>query len=90
MTTDKPWGKPTVGLPTVHDGGCAFSPTPEVQACGKRSEWHIVGRSTAWGPVGLEACFRHLPVAMTAVNELYEVHQYGELCMKGECCGQRA
>lgn len=80
-----PWSRPTVGVPTVTDGGCAFSPSPDIQACGQPSEWHILGHSTAWGTVGLDACFRHMGIAMASIETMYEMHQYGEKCRRGEC-----
>jgi hypothetical protein len=75
--------EPFVGAPT--DGqGCAFSAALDAPACGADAVTHILSEAPGWGPVGLETCTRHEPVARAAGAVMGE-HPWGPLCRSGDC-----
>lgn len=75
---------PEVGLPTVLDGGCAYSYSPDQPACGRPGVVHLCVRSAAWGVVALATCAEHEPIARAA-GEVLDGHPHVEQCGMTEC-----
>lgn len=75
---------PTVGLPTITGGGCAYSADLDTLPCGKPSAIHIAVRSPAWGVVSLASCGGHVHIARAAGVVLGE-HPHQTVCETTDC-----
>lgn len=76
--------EPFVGLPTVADAGCAYSVDLDSPSCSATSTVHVLSEAPRWGPVALETCGGHAPMARAAGAVMAE-HAYGPDCPEGTC-----
>lgn len=75
---------PSVGLPTVTAGGCAYSADLDTRSCGQPCTIHVAVRSRAWGTVSLASCGDHASIARASGTVLGS-HAYLPACETTDC-----